>query len=69
MKNYQGLHEGRRYPIHHPDGRVEMLTSKEYLARRGAFNASHPLANVASPGAGSRRIINPSGAPLPRTDD
>ncbi|MDF1565064.1 MAG: hypothetical protein P1V51_18650 [Deltaproteobacteria bacterium] len=66
MKNYQDLHEGNRFPIHHPDGRVEYLTAKEYLAVRGRFNAEHELATVPSPGAGSRRVSNPAGAPRPR---
>lgn len=66
-KGFLGLHQGARYRIANPDGSSEALTAKEYLARRGRYNEAHPLAAVASPGAGSRRLHNPGGSPYGRT--
>jgi hypothetical protein len=66
MKGFLAEHEGRHYPVHHPDGHVEWLTAKEYLAGRARLNAAHPLATLPSPGAGERRVHNPAGVPLSR---
>ncbi|RMG12028.1 MAG: hypothetical protein D6729_17105 [Deltaproteobacteria bacterium] len=62
----QGLHEGRRFPIRYPDGHVEYLTAKEYLAHRARFNDAFPLTREPTPGAGSRRTRNPRGYTLAR---
>lgn len=58
---YQGLHQGQRFPITHPDGTVEYLTAKELLARRGRLNREYEWTEKPSPGAGARRVRDPQG--------
>jgi hypothetical protein len=60
------LGAGQKFRVQNPDGSIEWLTAKEYLARRGRFNIAHPLAEDPSPDAGSRRHWNPRGLPVRR---